>query len=151
MEKQYGYEVEKLCKSSGFGLANRNRPGDLDREPLKQIVTQAKKTAPLMTSLVLGMRPTANTRLTSHLASMKLVAILVIICKSAHRNNSNYIPLFVAMYLYSVGAKVDAITLFNHLGLSVLFNVLLRKLRDIKASSAAFIKEQASNCKLVGS
>ena len=82
---------------------------------------------------------------------MKLVTILVIICRLVHQNNSNYIPLFVAMYLYSASAKVDAITLLNHLGLSVSYNVLLRKLRDIKASSTAFIKEQAFNCNLVGS
>lgn len=53
------------------------------------------------------------------------------------------------MYLYSAGA--DAITLLNHLGLSVPYNSLLRKLRDIKAHSAAFIKKQATNCKFVGS
>lgn len=81
---------------------------------------------------------------------MKLVAILVILCRSAHRNNSNYVPLLVAMYLYSAGARVDAITLLNHLGISVLYNVLLRKLRSITASSSAFIKAQASNRKLIG-
>ena len=55
------------------------------------------------------------------------------------------------MYLYSAGAKVDAIILINHLRLSVLYNSLLQKLRDIKAHSTAFIKKKASNCKLVGS
>ena len=81
---------------------------------------------------------------------MKLLAILVILCRSAHRNNSNYFPLLVAIYLYSAGAKVDAITLLNHLGLSVSYNVLLKRLRSIMSSSAAFIKQQATNCKLVG-
>lgn len=81
---------------------------------------------------------------------MKVVAIFVILCRSAHQNASNYFPLLVAIYLYLAGAKVDAITLLNHLGFSILYNVLLRKLEDIKASSTAFIKEQVSNCKLVG-
>lgn len=54
------------------------------------------------------------------------------------------------MYMYSAGAKVDAITFLNRLGLSVSYNVLLRKLKGIISSSAAFIKEQASNYKLVG-
>ena len=54
------------------------------------------------------------------------------------------------MYLYSASARVDAITLLNYFGLSVLYSVLLQTLRDIKASSAAFIKEQVFNCKLVG-
>lgn len=69
----------------------------------------------------------------------------------AHQNNSNYIPLFVVMYLYSAGIKIDIKILLNHLSFSVLYNVFLRKLRDIKAFSAAIIKEQAFNCKLIGS
>ena len=152
IEKRYGREVQKLCKSSGFGLIkNREDSGDLDREPLEKIVSQAKETAPLLTSLVLSIGPTTSlTSVTTHLASMKLVAILVILCRSAHQNNSNYIPLLIAMYLYSAGARVDAITLLNHLGLSVSYNVLLRKLRSITTSSATFIKEQAFNNKLVG-
>lgn len=149
MEKRYSHKVQKLCRSSGFGRVDKRRSGDLDREPFEDIVNQAKETAPLRTSMVLGVRPSSDTRLTSHLASMKLIAILVIMCRSAHQNNSNYVPLLVAMYLYSAGA--DAITLLNHLGLSVSYNSLLRKLRDIKAHSAAFIKKQATNCKLVGS
>lgn len=140
MEKRYTYEVQKLCKSSGFGQVDKSRPGDLDREPLENIVNQAKETVPLIISMMLSLRSNSDTRLTSHLASMKLLAVLVIMCRSAHRNNSNYIPLLMAMYLYSAGAKVDAIMLFNYLGLSVLYNSLLRKLRDIKAHSATFIK-----------
>ncbi len=150
MEQQYGHEVQKLYKTPGFGLIKSNQPGNLDREPLENVVLEAKDIAPMMNSLVLGVGPTSRSSLTSHLASMKLLAILVIICRSAHQNNSNYIPLFVAMYMYSAGAKVDAITLLNRLGLSVSYNVLLRKLRSITTSSAAFIKKQASNCKLVG-
>ena len=82
---------------------------------------------------------------------MKLLTILVVMYRSAYWNNSNYISLLVVIYLYSTGAKVDAIILLNHLGLSVLYNSPLQKLRDIKAQSTAFIKKQASNCKLVGS
>lgn len=140
MERRYTHEVQKLCKSSGFGQVDKDRPGNLDREPLESIVNQAKKTASLITSMILSLRSNSNTRLPSHLALMKLLAVLVIMCKSAHRNNSNYIPLLVAMYLYSAGAKVDAITLLNYLGLSVSYNSLIRKLRDIKAHSAVFIK-----------
>ncbi len=100
-------------------------------------------------SLVFGVSSISRSPLTSHLASIKLLTILVIICRSAYRNNSNYISLLMTMYIYSAGAKVDAITLLNRLGFSVLYNVLLKKLRCITTSSAAFIKEQASNCKLV--
>lgn len=150
MEQRYSHEVQKLCRTSGFGLIKSNQPGNLDRALLENIVFEAKELAPMMTSLVLSVGPTSRSPLTSHLASMKLLAILVIICRSAHRNNSNYVPLLVVMYMYSAGAKVDAITLLNHLGLFVSYNVLFRKLRGITTSSAAFIKEQASNCKLVG-
>lgn len=73
--------------------------------------------------------------MTSQLVSIKLVAILVILCKLTYRNNSNYVPLLIALYLYLASARIDAITLFNHLGLFVLHNVLLRKLREITKSS----------------
>lgn len=53
------------------------------------------------------------------------------------------------MYLYSASAKVDAIILLNHFGLSMLYNFLLQKLRDIKAHNTIFIKKQASNYKLM--
>ena len=101
--------------------------------------------------MILSLRSNSDTLLTSHLALMKLLAVFIIMCRSAHRNNSNYIPFLVIMYLYSAGAKVNAITLLNHLGLSVLYNSLLRKLRDIKGHSIVFIKQQATNCKLIGS
>lgn len=140
MEKRYTHEVQKLCKSSRFGQVDKSRPGNLDQEPLQSIVNQAKETAPLIISIMLSLRSNSNTYLTSHLASIKLLAVFIIICRSAHQNNSNYIPFFVAMYLYLARAKVDAIILLNHLGLSVLYNLLLRKLRDIKAHNALFIK-----------
>ena len=141
IERRYTHEVQKLCKSSRFGQVDKSLPGDLNQEPLESIVNWDKETAPLITSMMLSLRFNSNTRLTSHLASMKLLAVLVIMCRSAHQNNNNYIALLVAMYLYSTRAKVDAITLLNHLGLSVSYNSLLRKLRDIKAHSAAFIKQ----------
>lgn len=105
----------------------------------------------LITSMILSLKSNSDIRLTSHLALIKLLAVFVIICKSAHRNNSNYISLFMAIYLYSTEAKVDAITLLSHLGLPVMYNLLLRKLRDIKTHSAIFIKQQATSCKLVSS
>lgn len=148
MEKRYTHKVQKLCKSSEV---DKSRPGNLNQEPFKSIINQAKEIAPLITSIILSLRSNSNICLTSHLASIKLLAVLIFMCRSAHRNNSNYIPLLVAMYLYLARAKVDAITLLNHLGLSVLYNSLLQKLRDIKAPNAAFIKQQATNYKLVGS
>lgn len=53
------------------------------------------------------------------------------------------------MDLYFAGIIADAITLLNFLGVSILYNVFLKKLRNIKALRAEFICEQSFNCKLV--
>ena len=104
--------------------------------------------------MMLSISSNSDAHLTSYLVSyhvsMKFLTILVVMCRLTYQNNSNYILLHIAMYLYSAGAKVDAITLLNHLGFSVSYNSLLQKLRDIKAHSTTFIKKQANNCKLVG-
>ena len=80
---------------------------------------------------------------------MKLLVILVILCRWAHWNNNNYFSFLIAIYLYSTGAKVDAITLLNYLGLSVSYNVLLKRLKTIMSSSNTFIKQQPTNYKFV--
>lgn len=82
---------------------------------------------------------------------MKIVTILVILCRFAHQNNSNYILLLIAMYMYSVGARVDTITLFNHFGLLISYDVLQKKLKEVITSIIIWIKSQGSNCKLIGS
>ena len=69
------------------------------------IVSQTKEIAPVLTSLVLNVRLTTfSTPHMSHVALMKLIAIFVIICRSVYQNNSNYISLFIIIYLYSAGA-----------------------------------------------
>lgn len=59
----------------------------------------------------------------SRLISIKIIIILVILCRFAHQNNSNFFPSLMALYLDSAVTCVNAITLLNHLGLSVLYNV----------------------------
>lgn len=54
------------------------------------------------------------------------------------------------MYIYSVEAQVDIITLFNHLGFLVSYDVLQKKLKELTISTITWIKSQASNRKLVG-
>lgn len=66
---------------------------------------------------------------------MILITILVILCRSAHENNSNHFPLLIALYLYFADARVNAITFLNYLGLLVSHLVLLRKLGDITTTS----------------
>lgn len=87
--------------------------------------------------------------MTSHFASMKLLAILVIFYKSAHWNNSKRFLFLVIIYFYLAKAKIDAITLLNYLGLSILYNMLLKKLKSITLANTTFIKQQAINCKLI--
>ncbi|MCJ1344728.1 hypothetical protein MMC31_002931 [Peltigera leucophlebia] len=148
---QYGKEVQKLCKTPGFGPTGDIRPGEIDRTPLESIVNVAKTTALMLTSLINSIGPLAKSSdIASHLANMKLVTILVTLCRSTHHNNSNYLPLLITLYLYSAGARVDAITLLNHLGLSVSYDTLQRKLKSIFFQSARWINMQASNPKLVG-
>lgn len=104
METQYGQEVQKLYKSSTFRMIKDKEFGTLNQKPWKTIVSQVKKMASLLTSLVLSVGPT--TLLISHIShviSMKFIPILVIIYKLAHPNNNNYILLFIEIYLYSAG------------------------------------------------
>ena len=105
IEKRYSREMQALYKILGFGSIRCNQPGDLDWVFLESIISQAKETALLITSLVLNIGLTISTTpLISHLISMKLVAIFVIICRSTYRNNSNYLPPLMAIYLYFAGA-----------------------------------------------
>ncbi|MCJ1346491.1 hypothetical protein MMC31_004708, partial [Peltigera leucophlebia] len=151
-EKRYGEEVQALCKTPGFGLiSSGTRPGEINKASLEGIVKLAKTKAPIVASLVRSVGPLRARSLNhNHLIGMKLVTILVILCRSAHRNNSNFLPLLIAIYLYSAGAQVDVITLLNHLGLTVSYDVLLSKLWGIASDSALWIKQQAQNPRLVG-
>lgn len=125
MEKRYGQEVQALCKTPSSGLASTSNssPGEINQAPLENIIHEARSKAPLLASMIMSVGPSQNTlslppsATSSRLTSMKIITILVIFCRSAHRNNSNYLPLLMALYLYSAGACVDAITLLNHLGL----------------------------------
>ena len=80
---------------------------------------------------------------------MKLIVIFVILCKLAHWNNSNYISLLIAMYLYLARAQDNVKILLNYLGLLILYKVFFKKLRNITTSNTLFIQEQAFNNKVV--
>ena len=149
MEKRYNQEVQKLCQLSSFGLACSTKK-NVNQRPLGMMMAILKETAPLLTSLVLGVGSLTKSTMTLHLTLIELLAILVIFCRLTYWNKSNYLPPLLAIYLYFAKAKVDTIIFFNHLGLSILYNVLLKKQKNITSLSAAFIKEQNSNCKLVG-
>lgn len=123
---------------------------DINQKSLKIIITNAKEKALLLTTLIQSVKFLLNLAMTFSFASIKLLAILVIFYQSAHWNNSNYFPLLVTIYLYSIKTKIDAITLFNYLCLSILYTMLLNRLRSLILSSAAFIKQQVTNCKLIG-
>lgn len=84
-----------------------------------------------------------------HLSKIKLVIILVILCKSAHHNNSNYLPFLITLYLYSARTKIDAITLLNYLEISVCYNMLQQKPKNFLFKKIWWIKMQATNPKLV--
>lgn len=108
---------------------------ELNQSLLETIITDAKETAPLLTRLVLEARPSsvsdAKTSIRLYFSDIKVIAILSILCRSTYCNNSNYLPLFIPLYLYSARARIDAITLLNYLGISVLYDVLQKKLKEI--------------------
>ena len=139
MEQQYGHKIPKLCKTLGFGLIKNNQLGNLDWISLKIIIFETKKLVLMMTSLVLGISFISKSVLISYLTSMKLFAIFVIIYRLVHWNNNNYVFLFMVRYMYLTDAKVAVIILFNHFSFSILYNVLLKNLRDIITSSTTFI------------
>ncbi len=133
LEKRYCQEVQSLCRTPCFGAA-KTEPEVIDQHLLDEIIDVSSKKTPLLYSLVLDIGPTSYSSSFSsnpHFISMKIVSVLVILCRLAHRNNSNYFPLLVALYTYSAGAKIDAITLLNYLGLSVSYKILQNKLHEI--------------------
>ncbi len=104
--KQCNKEVQNLCRTAGLGMMSET-PGDINRAPLETIVVQAKDQVPLLTNIILAVGPAYNRTLStssSHLVNMKLLVVFVILCRMAHRNNSNYLPLLIILYLYSAGA-----------------------------------------------
>lgn len=133
-EVEYGRKVQTIYKTLGFGLISFSRPREVNQEPLKRIIEHARSKALMLTSLVCSMGPSTMTS-DSNIISMKLVAILVILYRSVHRNNSNYLLSFIALYVYSAGARTDAIILLNYLGVSISYDALIRKLKGIAAEN----------------
>lgn len=114
-------------------------------------MAQTKRTASLLSSLVLSVGPTTSIQnQTSNLSNIKLITIFIILYRLAYQNNSNYLSLLIRLYLYFARAYVDAIMLFNCFGLSILYNIFQKSLRNIIESSQVWIKEQATNYKLIG-
>lgn len=118
MKKQYTWEIYRLWKTPCFDVFNKDLPEVTDKGFLHNIAEIAIKNALFNSGMVFSVR-SSNSSWTSNLyvVAMKLVAILVILCHSAHRNNSNYILLLIVLYLYSAVVWVDIIMLLNNLGL----------------------------------
>ena len=124
IEKQYNQEIQCLCQIKCFGTVDE-KTSSLDKSPLDNIVETAIEKALLITGLGMHVGPgSSQYSSNTHIISMKLVAFLVIFCQSAQQNNSNYIPLLIALYFYFSRARVDAITFLNHFGLSVSYDML---------------------------
>ena len=132
-------------------MLSDTQPGQINLTPLENIVQSVTTSAPRLCSMICSLGLSRQTvYIDSHLVQMKIVAILTILCRSSHRNNTSYIPLAIGLYLYSAGACVDAITLLNHLGLLVFYDALQKKLRKLSHTGKQWIKSQQSNKKLVG-
>lgn len=138
VEKQYVWEIQFLCRIPSFGLAIKNISGtfistieEVDKHPLENIIKKVQKKVLLLNSMIIaiGLSSWRTSSISSvaysWLVSMKIVTILIIFSCFAHQNNSNYIPLLIARYMYSAGAWLDAITFLNHLGLLISYGILL--------------------------
>lgn len=81
LEKRYRQEVQSFSTTPCFGAA-KTEPGVVDQHPLEKIIRVSSKKAPLLCSLVLSVGPTSCSSSFSsdtHLVSMKIVAVLVIL------------------------------------------------------------------------
>lgn len=76
--------MQKLCKTPKFGRVDKNWFENLNQELLEDIVNQVKEIALLITNIILSLRSNSDTCLISYLISIKLLIVLVIMCKSAH-------------------------------------------------------------------
>lgn len=148
IKKCYDQKIQKLYQMLDFSLAYSNKK-DVDWELIELIAANIKKTAILLTSLIVSIRLLPKLKVILYLVLIKLLVILVILCRSSHQNNSNYFLILFTIYFYSAGTKIDIINLFNYLSLLVLYNIFLKKLKNIILSSAVFIKKQTSNRKLI--
>ena len=118
---------------------------------LENIVQSVTTLALTLCSMIYSFGPFCQVVYTySHLVQIKIVVILTILCRLAYWNNTSYISLTISLYLYSAGACIDAITLLNHLRLSVSYDTLQKKLWKFFHADKQWIKSQQNNKKLVG-
>lgn len=97
---------------------SKTRLRDIDRKPLEIIMENEYEKALMFASLIAHIRQSAHFA-KNPLQNMKLLTILTILYKTVHRNNDRYLLLLIALYMYLAGAHIDAITLINHLGVTV--------------------------------
>lgn len=93
---------------------------------LKDTVEVIIEKVPLISSMVFGVDLIGqlNNIPKLYIISIKIIAVLVILYCFTYQNNSNYLCLMIAFYLYLASAKVNAITFLNHLSLLISYNVL---------------------------
>lgn len=88
----------------------------------------------LRSSTVVSVGPSRSSR-NPQLVATKIIAIPVILCWPAHRNNSNYPPLLIALYVYSAGLAWmllhSSIILFHRYPMTL----FKKKLRNITSTS----------------
>lgn len=70
VEKRYGQEIQSLCRTPSFGLATKSKscPGEIDQRPLENIIGEAQKNAPLLSSMIMTVGPCS--RRASSISSM---------------------------------------------------------------------------------
>lgn len=129
MEHQYNKEIKSLCRTPCFSaVIEETSLHIVDRSFLNNVMHLVNKKTSLLGNLVFNI---GSSNFRSSLANprtmtMKFVTILVILCRSAHQNNSNYIFLLITLYIYLASTCINTITLLNYLVLSVSYTVYQR-------------------------
>lgn len=103
----------------------------------KNIIQEAQEKAYLLNNMImiigLSSWQTFSTSSVaySRLIDIKSVIIFVIFYHSTHWNNSKYIPLLIAIYMYLARAQVDIIIFLNYFSLSLFYDVLQKKPKEM--------------------
>lgn len=153
LKKRYSQEVQSFYKTPSFGLATQSTSSfkEINQRSFKNVIKEAQENVFLLNSIIIAIELSSwRISLSSNVAyfwliSIKINTILVILYCSIYWNNSNYIPLLIALYLYTAKAQGDTITLLNHLSFLLLYDVLKKKLKEIIISIISWIKSQGSN------
>lgn len=122
-EKRCNKKVQSIYLTPLFSIATKNKtcPNEINQQSLKNILHKTQRKVLLFNSIIRTIRSFSQwisslipiTAIT-HLVIMKIVVIYFVFSHSIYQNNSSYIPLLLALYIYSTRVEIDIIRLLNY-------------------------------------